>query len=282
MLEFKVKVDGVEKTFKVKRPGLEESRIGQKEYNTAYKNALASGAILRLKLEHVLKEQGLWTDNDQLKYIELTEQIKSLTYQLKQKGMKLNDAKKIALKIIDLREEVKDLRKNWLVIDSNTAESQSENSQFNAMLAACVLNEDGSKVFANLDEYLSSPHIELTTVAANKFMELQYGVSASVDSTPEYKFLKKYKFINNDLRLINKDGELVDRDGKRVDEFGNYIDNDGNIVDDKGRKLSEDGEYLENKESCFLDDDGNPILDEVEEEENVVESPQTPEIQQVE
>ena len=76
---------------------------------------------------------------------------------------------------------------------------------------------------------------------------------------PENKFLKKYKFIDDKLRLVDKKGRLIDADGKLIDEEGRYIDDQGNYIDKYGNRVDKDGEYLVESKP-FLDDDGNPIV----------------------
>jgi len=71
--------------------------------------------------------------------------------------------------------------------------------------------------------------------------------------------LKKYKFVDEQLRYVNKEGRLIDVDGRLVDDQGRYIDKSGNFVDKYGNKVDSEGEYVAEFEP-FLDDDGKPVV----------------------
>jgi len=97
----------------------------------------------------------------------------------------------------------------------------------------------------------------------------------------ENKFLKEFKFVNEDLRLVNDDGHLIDIDGRLINEEGRYIayrtkkaeieqDEDelyfvniqGNevvkVVDEDGDERWVTPDLAERKP--FLDEEGNPII----------------------
>jgi hypothetical protein len=87
-----------------------------------------------------------------------------------------------------------------------------------------------------------------------------YGLDNNYEkSLPENKFLKKYKFVDDNLRLVNKDGHFVNEDGKLIDENGRFVDENGNFVDRDGNRVDADGEYVVDSKP-FLDDEGNPVV----------------------
>jgi len=112
-----------------------------------------------------------------------------------------------------------------------------------------------------------------------------------VNNLEENKFLKEFKFVNDDLKLIDKDGNLVDIDGRLINEDGRFIayrTEDGKknkdqsqvyFVNRDGKEVvavtNADGEEewvrIDLKErKPFLDDDGSPIAtsDSSEEDED--------------
>ena len=74
---------------------------------------------------------------------------------------------------------------------------------------------------------------------------------------PENKYLKKFNYIDNKLRLIDKDGRLITEDGKHIDENGNFVkwEKDGTCtkVDPVGRAVNDAGDF-DIAHSPFLDD----------------------------
>jgi hypothetical protein len=117
--------------------------------------------------------------------------------------------------------------------------------------------------------------------ASSQLANMIYGLDPKyVDNLEENKFLKEFKFVNEDLQFIDKEGHLVDAEGRLINEDGRYIayrteegrknkdPDDVYFVNRKGEEVvcitNEDGEEdwvkLELKErKPFLDDDGKPI-----------------------
>lgn len=80
-------VDG-EKTekFKVRKPTLEDIREADKVYNRKMKDALDSGAMLRVKADEYLKKQGIWSDEKEAEVQALQKQIVDLELVFTVKG----------------------------------------------------------------------------------------------------------------------------------------------------------------------------------------------------
>ncbi len=139
---------------------------------------------------------------------------------------------------------------------------------FNYYCSCCILKNDSHKpYFKNLDHYLEQNDDEVALTGAAKLGTLLYGLNNDyMKDLPENQFLRKYNFMNDDLRLINKEGKLVDREGHLVDDEGRYLNDDGEFVDKLGNPVDADGNF--NFEfSEFLDDDGKPV-DIIKKEEN--------------
>jgi len=109
-----------------------------------------------------------------------------------------------------------------------------------------------------------------------------YGLDPNYEKNlEENKFLKEFKFVNDELRFINEDGHTVDSEGRLTNEEGRYIAYE-NDDDYKAKKnpyfVNRDGERVVEgkdgwvKESIaerkpFLDDEDNPIQASAEKEE---------------
>ena len=256
--------DGKKVTVIVKKPTGENNREAKAYYNQTFRAALESGALLRKRLGQYMEEQGIWDDAKEKRYQEVTKQILEGEKKLKTGGIKLTEARDLAISIKNSREEFKELIGERTMMDANTAEGQADNAQFNCLVAVCTLDESGERVFKDLDDYEKNADQPFAVAAAEKLAEFVYNLSEDYDSTlEENKFLKKFNFVNEDYKLINSDGKLVDVDGNLVNEEGRFIDEDGNFVDRDGVPVDEEGNYLIDTQP-FLDDDGKPIL--VEEE----------------
>ena len=265
---FTASYKGEEKQFKVVGPTVADEREAQKVYNTFFNDALDSHAVLAVKLDDVMRKQGIWSDEKQAELTGLDEEIRDLEFRLAQKGIKLSQAREFAIRLIELREDRRKLLLPKSQLSSNTCEGIASNMRFNYLVSACTRNMDGSKVFPTLDDYLQNSYEDVALKGAEKFAQLSIiGYSFDDSELPEYKFLKKFKFVDEKLRLVDKEGNLIDKDGNRINEYGYKLNENGEYIDINGRPLTEDGEWKV-EESYFLDDDGNPIVENISTEDN--------------
>jgi len=222
-------------------------------------------------------EQGVWSKEKEDELKELGEKIHDGEKRLSTGGIKLAEARKIAIDMrinrIKRTELLSELGQN----DSNTLEGQSENAKFNFLASRCIISEEtGKPVYKDTDDYLLHGSDDVALKGAELFAEMQYGLNRNYEKQlPENKFLQKWNFVNDELRLVNKDGKLIDIDGRLIDDNGRYIDENNNFVDIDGNPLDKDGNYL-GEHKPFLDDDGNEIIEAKNEEVNKVEEPVVP------
>ena len=272
--DFKVEIDGEDKTFMVRSPSLTDQREAQKVYNTAFTDAIKSNSVVRAKMDDVLEDQGLWNKEKQAKYDNLQQELNDGEKRLAKGGFSLTEAKKLALKMRDIRVEIRDLISVRTSFDNHSAEGQADNARFNYLVSACVVYKENDKpYFKDLSDYMDRMDDPVALAGASKLATMIYGLDNNFEKNlPENKFLKKYKFVNEDLRFINKEGHTVDADGRLVDENGRFIDKEGNFVDKDGSRVDADGDYVVDSQP-FLDDDGNPVV--LEEEKKEDEAPKT-------
>jgi hypothetical protein len=258
---FKATVDGVEKEFLVRSPSLNDQREAQKVYNQAFTDAVKSKSVVRAKLDDLLQDQGLWNDEKQAKFTALQRELLDGEKRLAKGGFSLNEAKDLAVKMRRLREEIRDLISVRTSLDNHSAEGQADNARFNYLVSAClVYNDTKQTYFLNMEDYLNRAGEPIAVLAAQNLANMLYGLDNDYESTlPENKFLKKYKFVDDKLRLIDKKGRFIDSEGRLIDEAGRFIDDQGNFIDKFGNRVDAQGEYIVEAKP-FLDDDGNPVV----------------------
>ena len=240
--------EGKEKTVYVIKPTTKHMAGARKAAGKAVKLAIEEGCYFREKLDKVMREQGLWDDEQQKRVDELNEKVSLNVKKLKKGNMDLEEAKKLALQIKQDRAESLILLAKTRELDSFTIEGQSENASFEYLLSQCIVNEEGNPIFANVDEYLENSTEPYIGDAAAKLSELVYGLDSNWEKKlPENEFLIKYKFCNEDLNLINEEGKRVSINGKLIDENGRYVDNNGKHIDIDGDEIDEDGDYVDFK-----------------------------------
>ena len=280
---FKVTIDSKEIELCVVRPNVKQRQEGQKVYNKAFRDAVESGAILRAKVNSVMREQNLWDDNKEAQYKNLLEKINSNERKIKSGGIKLSEAKEIAMQMRKDRAELRALTSERSGLDSNTAEGQADNAQFNYWVSSCTVYSDtGKTYFNNYEDYLNRDDDPVTGPAANNLALMLYNLDPDYEKKlPENEFLKKYKFVDENLHLVDKQGRKIDSEGRLVNEEGRYINEAGELIDINGNRVDENGEYIV-EFSPFLDDDGKPVAEEVKKTENSEKNEKTEKVEKTE
>ena len=272
----------VEKEFAVRLPAYKIMEEANKLKSKVFRESLDAGDMLRDQLEDILRNKGLWNDQRQIEYDTLRKEILDREYQLQKGGIKLNDAKVLALEMKEKRQRMVEMLSGRSDLDSQTCEGKSENARFNFLFAhSLVYNDDELTPFYpnGLEDYVVDMDNPIAVKGATEFYYLLSGTENLDDKLPENKFLKRFKFVDDKYRLVEKgSARLVDRDGRYVDEYGNYVEynEDGTYyyVDVNGRKLDEEtGNFVIDEPSPFLDEYGNPVLEEDDVEETVAEEP---------
>jgi hypothetical protein len=267
---FKAKVNDTETEFVAISPSLENQREGQKVYNQAFTDAIKSKSVVRAKLDDLLKDQGLWNDTKEAEFTALQKELLEGERKLAKGGFSLKEAKELAIRMRELREEIRQLISVRTSLDNHSAEGQADNARFNYLVSVCVVYKDTNEpYFKNMEDYLNRSTEEVAILGAQNLANMLYGLDNDYEnSLPENKFLKKYKFVNDKLRLIDKQGRMIDAEGRLVDENGRFINEQGQFVDKFGNLVNEEGDYIVDTKP-FLDENGNPV---------VVEEEKTPEV----
>lgn len=251
--------DGNEKVVYVVRPSRDDNAKAQIVASKTFKDAVLNGALVRKTLEDILVKQGVWNSEKQAQSDKIDDEIREKLIQLKSGGIKLSEARDLAIEVRIARMNKTVLLSEKNAHDEFTAESQSENSKFDFLVSVCIKDEEGNNVFESVDDYKDRADEPYAIEAASKLAGMLYGLEENWETNlPENKFLLKWNFVDENLRLINKEGKHVTKDGKLIDNDFRYVNEKGEYVDTSGRRIDDDG--LPSVEFVpFLDDDGNPI-----------------------
>ena len=260
---FTVTKDGKEIELYIKNLSLEEREKAESVKLRKWNQAVKDGAVFAEKLNDILVEQGLWNIEKETQQKEYQEELIESIRKIKKGGIKLSEARDLAIKIRQLRNKLNVLTMDRVNYVDATVEGQAQNAEFNyEVYARTVYNSHRNrKYFDSYEDFLNRRTDLDAYLCSNKCVEIIYG-SPDTSIWPENEFLKKYKFVDEELRLVNEDGHLIDTDGKLIDEFGNYvavIDGKEVAVDEKGNVISE----VSPETVPFLSEDGNPIVEEV-------------------
>ena len=97
---------GIPHTYSYPPKSVPFQREGQKVYNTAFTDAIKSSAVVRAKMDDVLKEQGIWDDSKEEELTELQNEIIKAERVLAKGGISLQRAKNIALEMKKTRDKL--------------------------------------------------------------------------------------------------------------------------------------------------------------------------------
>ena len=255
-------VDDNELILDVKHPSGQQLADSQIIYSSEWQKAFNKGCIVADQLDEQLRKMGVWDESKTQERNDLRDSIEEGQKKIKSGGIKLKDAKDLALSILDNKNKLRTLLTRRNRLESNTAEAYANNAQFNYLVSVCVVyNKDGKRYFKSYEDYLERMEEQAAIDTATKLFAMINDPNQAED-TPEVKFLKKFHIINDKGFLLNKDGQAVDDEGRLVDDEGRYIDGKGGFVDKLGNPVDEKGEPII-EFSPFLDDEGRPILEDI-------------------
>jgi len=267
--------NGKEIKLVLRRPNAKSLADAQKYSTVTWTNAITDGVLTRKELDDLLDKRGIWTKDKQGDYDRIGKDIIGREKQLAKGGIRLSEAKEVALEIRVLRSEMRELIGERTSMDSNTAEGLADNARFDYLVSVSVFDKKGSNFFEDIDDYKRKSSDLVSIRAAGEMANILYDLDPKFENNlPENKFLKQYKFVDEELRLVNSDGHKVDSEGRLINEDGRYVDGEGGYVDVDGNPIDEDGDYVVEDALPFLDDDGNPLAAEEqgEDEEGVEEN----------
>lgn len=244
--------DGNEVQTLLRPPTAQDYRDSQVQYNETFRKALDSGALLRQKLTDYMTDQGIWDEEKQKQNDDFIEQIAQKEKALKAGGIRLSDAKQIALDLRTLREQFRSLLAEKNAMDANSAEGQADNARFAELVRLCILDPSSkSPRFADQKAYDAQADEPWVIEAASELAGMIYGLDPDYDKNlEENKFLKEFNFVDDELRFINNEGHLVDLDGRLINEDGRFI----------AYRTEEGKEKQDPDQVYFVDRDGEEVV----------------------
>ena len=267
------------KKYAVRRPKVEDVKLANELRAKTFNQALQEGDLLRDQLDNELRKRELWNDEREGQYQGLRKKVIDGEFTLKKGGIKLAEAKDIALEMAKSRSEMVSMLSGRSDLDSITCEGKADSARFNFLFASCLVYDENEEVYftEGFDEYMANQDDPVAILGATEFFYLMSGTEDVDSQLPENKFLKSFEFVDNSYRLIDKEGKLVDVEGNHIDENGNLVewinDDEYIFVDITGRKVTKSGEW-DVEFSPFLDDDGKPVTkEEAKAEEEAEEKP---------
>ena len=221
-----------------------EAAKGETDSNTG----LTTKRPLRANMMEDAKEQGIWTNSDDIKYETLTAQLQTKLKQIIQGGIPLEEARIKALQIIEHRKEIYPLNQLRIEIFNRTAEARGDIAGHNYIcVVTAVWADNEEQIFPNIAAFEKSNLIRNQVLARyNLIMRMQDQAVAMLN--PEEGFLRDYGYLDNEGNVYDADKTTILMNiwkGAQEDEttaentFAGFTDADGKVVE-----RGEDGKAL--------------------------------------
>jgi len=256
------------------KPSNRALQEGQRHYNLKLADLVRRAGegyeslISRHQLDEYLKKIGVWTAADQVTFQRMNLQVRECELKLKQGGIKLSEARQLALRMRDLRFSLVELYARRQMFDNTTMEQEAENHRFKFLMTQCVVYaETGEPFFRDVADYDEQDGEDHVADAARALAAEMYGYDPkAADETFENQWLRGHGFMNEDGVLVNQDGAMVDRTGRLINKHGQYVDDKGNPIDVEGNRVDDAGHVVVDDPQPYLDDEtGEPIVGERQE-----------------
>lgn len=252
----------------IKIPGYKILQDAQMIYNieltSLIKRSVAENIQLlsRQQLDQYLNDLGIWTEKEIRQFLQLQLELRSLELKLKAGGIKISEAKNIALTMKTKRAALLVLYSRRSQFDEITIESMADNKKFKFLITKCiVVDETDMPFFASIEDYETKQNEKSAIDAATALAGYLYGYNKQTEANlVENKWLQQFNFADEHGRLIDNCGRLIDIDGRLINNDGRFIDEQGKFVDNQGRPIDENGDFIIDAIKPFLDDDGKPIF----------------------
>ncbi len=251
------------------RPGHKIMQDANMQYNMKVSTLIRQGSgdgerlLLRSELEDHMIKTGLWSNDDAVKMERLGIRIRAIELMIQKGGIKLSNAKNLAIEMSQLRIKMMELYNKKQQLDSATVECVAEAYKYGFLMTKCVVYaKDGKPFFLDYDDYMERGDSVAAIDTSRCLAKMVYGTEGNINKTLfENRWLIENKFMNESGRFINEDGHFVDQQGKLVNKKGAYVSDKGDLVDKNGIFVNKDGTFVVEDPKPFLDDSGNPIVD---------------------
>ncbi len=249
----------------VKRPGHRIMQEALVAYNGHMAKLIREGNVvqeplmLRAELDEHMRSRGIWSSEEDKRFADITIEIRALELLLQRGGIKLSQGREIALRMRGLREEILVLFNKRNQLDSITIEAVAEICKFAFLMTKCVLTENKTVYFANVEDCLDRGESQAAIESSIVLSSMVYNTDTPSAALYENEWLKDYDYLNKDGKLTDRKGRLVDSEGKLIDKDGRFIDENGKFVDIKGNPVNQEGDFIVDSNPFIDDDTGKPI-----------------------
>jgi len=184
--------------FELKRPEVNEEHEGERQYRIAYSKALVEGVFPREKLREIMREHGMWTEDDDSELKKTVGKIALSQIDLKNAEAAGDDkgCMKAATTISEARLRMWELFLVQQSVYMNSAEGVAEMVKTEAIMASCtLLKVTGQRYWENYSDYVRERDLNTKSTVYAHVIEKQAKIlddarKGLMSDYPEYQYLK--------------------------------------------------------------------------------------------
>lgn len=148
-------------------------------YQNAYKEAISEGLLPRKKLEQVIKDRNIISDEDQSKLSKLEGKLEAQKILLGKTTKVKANQDRVKKVISELEDDIFFIKEKELSKLMMSAETKAEEDRYNFLCSSCVRKND-KLVWASYQEYLKETNLELKNELLTQFMSFYNGINTSI------------------------------------------------------------------------------------------------------
>lgn len=210
----KFEIDG--KNYELRPLTSKDAIEASKVYNKAYSAGLKDkDLVTRKEMLNVLKERGIWNDEEEAKLATLQKELEDLEKILDEGGIELEQAKEHAKRMLEIRNTMASANfvlGNYMTL---TIEYHADKAKTDYILASSLWCGP-HKYCKSLDDFYIKES-QNDPVLDRALMEWSGGLDKlkeAYDSFTEVKFLKEFGFMNEDFVLLDENQPLIPEEEK--------------------------------------------------------------------
>jgi hypothetical protein len=184
--------------FELKPPGLAEENEGERQYRIAYSKSLVEGIFPREKLREVMRDHGMWTEEDDAELKKAVGNIAVHQIELRNAETEGDDktCESAAQTIAEARRRMWELFLVQQSVYMNSAEGVAEMIKTEAIMATCThVQATGKPYWKDYAEYVRERDLNPKSTVYAHVIEIQSKILDSareglMEDYPEYSYLK--------------------------------------------------------------------------------------------
>ena len=223
--------------FELKPPGLAEENEGERQYRIAYSKALVEGVFPREKLREIMRDHGMWTEDDDRELKRAVGEIAVYQVELRRAEAEGNDetCMKAAKGISKSRRRMWELFLVQQSVYMNSAEGVAEMIKTESIMASCtILKSTSQRYWKDYGEYVRERDLNLKSSVYAKVIDVQTKIlddarQGLMSDYPEYRYLKSVEERVLDREIEEEVIREVQSRAKKAIDQNNGAEDSGKV-----------------------------------------------------